>query len=111
ADGPNAKFAQKDRMVKLDPFAAAAIRLLILTGARLREILHAKWAEVDLERGVLFLADSKTGRKPIYLGAAAQALIAALPRMSGNPYLLPGRIEGKPRSELGAPWGAVTKAA
>jgi integrase len=111
AEGPNAKFAQKDRMVKLDPFAAAAIRLLILTGARLREILHAQWSELDVERGVLFLADSKTGRKPIYLGAAAQAVIAALPRMSGNPHLIPGSLEGKPRSELGAPWSAVTKAA
>jgi integrase len=108
---PTSKFMQKDRRVVLDPFAAAAIRLLILTGARLREILHARWSELDLERGVLFLADSKTGRKPIYLGAAAQAVIAALPRLSGNPYLLPGRIEGKPRYELGAPWTAVTKAA
>jgi integrase len=109
---PTSKFMQKDRRVVLDPFAAAAIRLLILTGARLREILHARWSELDLERGVLFLADSKTGRKPIYLGAAAQqAVIAALPRLSGNPYLLPGRIDGKPRSELGAPWKAVTKAA
>jgi integrase len=111
AEGPKAKFVQKDRRVVLDPFAAAAIRLLVLTGARLREILHARWSELDLERGVLFLADSKTGRKPIYLGAAAQAVIAALPRMSGNPYLIPGSIEGKPRSELGAPWSAVTKAA
>jgi integrase len=111
ADGPNAKFAQKDRRVVLDPFAAAAIRLLILTGARLREILHARWSELDLERGVLFLADSKTGKKPIYLGAAAQAVIASLPRMSGNPYLIPGSLNGRPRSELGAPWAAVTKAA
>jgi integrase len=97
--------------VTLDPFAAAAIRLLILTGARLREILHARWSELDVERGVLFLADSKTGRKPIYLGAAAQAVISTLPRMSGNPYLIPGSLDGRPRSELGAPWAAVTKAA
>ena len=42
---PKAKHAPKadNRRVKLDPFAAAAIRLLILTGARLREILHARW--------------------------------------------------------------------
>ena len=51
----------------LDPFAVAAIRLLCLTGARLREILDARWDQVDLERGILFLSDSKTGRKPLYL--------------------------------------------
>jgi integrase len=111
ADGPNAKFAQKDRMVKLDVFAAAAIRLLILTGARLREVLHAKWSELDTERGVLFLADSKTGRKPIYLGAAALSVITALPRLHGNPHLIPGSVAGKPRVGLDAPWSAVTKAA
>jgi integrase len=108
---PTSKFVQKDRVAKIDVLAAAAIRLLILTGARLREILHARWSEFDLERGVLFLADSKTGRKPIYLGAAAQAVIAALPRLHGNPYLIPGSLDGRPRSELGAPWAAVTKAA
>ena len=102
---PTSKFVQKDRMVKLDVFAAAAIRLLILTGARLREILHAKWSELDIERGVLFLADSKTGRKPIYLGAAALSILATLPRLQGNPHIFPGSIEGKPRSEIGSPLG------
>ena len=62
---PKAKHAPKaeKRRVKLDPFAVAAIRLLILTGARLREILDAQWSQVDLERGVIFLADSKTRQK------------------------------------------------
>ena len=60
---PTAKHAAKadHRRVKLDPYVAAALRLLVLTGARLREILHAKWAQIDLERGLIFLADSKTG--------------------------------------------------
>jgi integrase len=37
--------------------AAAALRLLILTGARLREILYLKWEYVDIERGLLFLPE------------------------------------------------------
>jgi integrase len=80
---PNSKHAPKadKRRVKLDPFAVAAIRLLILTGARVREILDAKWQQVDMERGVIFLPDSKTGKKPVYLSAAAQAVLAALPRI------------------------------
>lgn len=66
---PGAKPAPKaDKCrVKLDPFTATAIRLLILTGgARLREILDAQWQHVDFERGILFLPNSKTGRKPVY---------------------------------------------
>src|SRR5215472_4435524 len=39
----------KNRFTKIGPFAAAAIRLLLFTGCRLREILHLKWEEVDLE--------------------------------------------------------------
>jgi integrase len=109
----NAKHAPKPdkRRTKLDPFAAAAIRLLILTGARLREILDARWENVDLERGVIFLADSKTGRKPIYLSAAAQTVLASLPRVNGNPHIIAGEREGAPRADLKKPWAAVTKAA
>jgi integrase len=40
------------RTVAIDPFPVAAIRLLILTGARLREILHVQWRQIDIERGV-----------------------------------------------------------
>lgn len=54
----------------VDPGAITAIRLLILTGARLREILHLRWEEVDLERGLAFLPDSKTGRKTLVLSSA-----------------------------------------
>ena len=110
---PTAKDAPKAdrRRVKLDPFAVAAIRLLILTGARLREMLDAQWSQLDLERGVLFLADSKTGKKPVYLSAAAQAVIAELPRVKGNPHIIAGALESAPRADLNKPWRAVRKAA
>jgi integrase len=102
---------EANRRTVLDPHAIAAIRLLILTGARLREVLHAKWQEVDFERGILFLSDSKTGRKPIYLSAAALAVLASLPRLAGNPYIIAGERPGAPRADLKKPWAAVTKAA
>jgi integrase len=100
-----------NRSRTLDPFAVAAIRLLILTGARLREILDAQWQHVDLERGVIFLPDSKTGRKPVYLSAAAQSVLASLPRVDGNPHIIPGERESAPKADLKKPWAAVTKAA
>jgi integrase len=69
------------------PSALAAIRLLLLTGARRSEILTLKWEHVDLPRGVLRLPDSKTGAKVIPLGAGATALLATLDRAEGNPYV------------------------
>jgi integrase len=111
--GQNAKHAPKpeNRRRFVDPYAAAAIRLLMLTGARLREILHARWENVDFERGILFLADSKTGRKPVYLNTAALDILAALPRIRGNQYVIAGANENKPRADLKNPWRAVTAAA
>jgi integrase len=110
---PTAKHAAKadHRRVKLDQYATAALRLLILTGARLREILHAKWEQIDVERGLIFLADSKTGKKPLYLSAAAQKVLADVPRVKGNPYVIAGAKDGAPRSDLKKPWAAISRAA
>jgi integrase len=110
---PKVKHAPKaeHRRVKLDRYAAAAIRLLILTGARLREILHARWEQVDVERGLIFLADSKTGKKPLYLSAAAQEVLEDIPRIEGNPHVIAGAKDGAPRSDLKKPWAAVSRAA
>jgi len=110
---PKAKHAPKadKRRTVADPFAVAAIRLLILTGARLREILHARWESVDFEREIIHLEDSKTGRKRIYLSAAALSVLSDLPRIEGNPHVIPGGKDGAPRVDLKRPWAAIVKAA
>jgi integrase len=92
------------------PESAAAVRLLLLTGARLNEILTARWDWVDVERRVINLPDSKTGKKPIYLSDAALEVIAELEgarRDSNNPFLLPGRRRGKPLNNLSKPWKRI----
>jgi integrase len=50
-----------------DGVSAAAIRLLVLTGARRNEILTLRWEYVSEEHGCLMLPDSKTGRKVVHL--------------------------------------------
>ena len=95
---------------RFDVWAVAAIKLLLLTGARLREVLDAKWEHLDVGRGCLFLQDSKTGARPLYLNSAALAILDALPRVAGNPHIIPGR-EGEARSDLKRPWTAVCKLA
>ena len=51
--------------------AAAALRLLILTGCRRGEILGLRWEEVDLEARELRLRDTKTGPRTVPLSPAA----------------------------------------
>jgi integrase len=104
----NQKHAPKTP-IKIGPHAAAAIRLLMFTGARLREILDLRWQEVDLQRGLLFLPDSKTGKKTIVLGGAALAILETLPRV-GN-FVIAGNHDDKPRSDLQKPWALVSKQA
>ncbi len=108
---PNSKNLAKEpnRQTLVDPYSIAALRLLIFTGARLREILHARWDQVDTERGAIMLSDSKTGRKPIYLSTAALAIIEAIPRLEDNPYLIPGNKPGSYRADLHRPWTAITR--
>lgn len=100
-----------DTPIPANPYGVAAIRLLALTGCRESEILSLRWDDVDMERGYLRLSDSKTGRSVRPLGQAAGALIGSLPRVSGNPHVLPGAIPGKPIKEIKRLWSAVRHAA
>ena len=97
------------RFTKINPFAAAALRLLMFTGCRLREILSLRWEHVDLERGLLFLPDSKTGKKTVILNAPALAVLNGLQRIRA--YVVPGDDPERPRSNLKRPWDATTKRA
>ena len=107
---PNAKHVPKaKRSTKIAPSAAAALRLLLFTGCRLREILHLRWEYVDFERGCLFLPDSKSGRKTVILNAPALAVLNAMERV--GPYVVPGDDPEQPRHDLKRPWDAVTKRA
>jgi len=53
-------------------------RLWALTGCRRNEIAGLRWAEVDFERGLLMLEDTKTGRSVRPLSGAAVALLRAV---------------------------------
>lgn len=94
-----------------DRFALAAIRLLILTGARRSEILTLKWDHVDLPRRRLQLPDSKTGQKTIHLNDAAIAVLTGLPRLVGNPYVVPGRLAGTHLANVQNAWDQVRRIA
>ncbi len=93
------------------PSAILALRLLLLTGARKSEILRLRWSEVDLERRLLLLSDSKTGQKAIPLGAPALELLAGAERLEGNPYVCFGRRTGQPFVGLQKVWERVREAA
>ncbi|AGI68678.1 DNA integration/recombination/inversion protein [Octadecabacter antarcticus 307] len=91
------------------PYIVAAFRLLILTGCRLGEIQTLKWEYLTAKR--MELPDTKTGARRIPLPKAARDVLAALPRVVGNPYVVCGAVEGRHITDLQHPWRRVRERA
>jgi integrase len=114
-DKPGSKHlpAPEKRRALFDVHSVAVIRLLLLTGARVREILDLEWQHVDFQRGMLRLPDSKTGAKVIVLGEVALALLDSLPRIGR--YVIAstsaGNKDEKPRADVNRLWRAVCRGA
>lgn len=83
----------------------SAIRLLILTGCRLREIQTLKWEYVH--DGYLALPDSKTGAKRVPLGQTAQNVLKSILPTPNNPYVIQGSKTGSHWTDLERPWRRI----
>lgn len=92
-------------------YAGNALRLLMLTGCRLNEVLTLKWSFLNLEHGVLELPDTKTGARRVALSAAAVEVLANTPRLKGHPYVFVGQKPGMPLVSLRVPWERVSEQA
>ncbi len=91
--------------------AAAAIRLLMLTGCRKNEILTLRWKDVSLEAMELNLADTKTGARTVPLSPEAARVLAGLPRAEGNPWVIQGRKKGERLCYIDRQWCHVRERA
>ena len=77
---------------------ADAIRLLLLTGCRVGEVLGLRWRDVEFERRLANLEDAKAGPRPVRLPAAALEVLRGLRRRHPeSEWVFPG---GKPGAHL-----------
>ncbi len=116
----------------VDQTAAAALALLIVTGARRSEVMLARWENVDFGRNMLTVPRSKSGRpRYIPLSPYAVAILerqlakcqaAEAARLAGgqadegqtgpNPYVFPShRRPGNPLEGLRGAWARAKGAA
>ncbi len=79
---------------------AAAVRLLLLTGCRRSEIMTLQWR--DYRDGHLFLRDSKTGPRTVWLSSAARTVLDGRPRTST--WVFSGMTGGGPAQGLDYFW-------
>ena len=82
------------------PLYVAALRLLLLTGCRKSEILTLEWR--FYRDGNLYLADSKTGPRTVWLCRAAREVLDGLPRRTRWVFPAAGRCA--PRGWLNLFW-------
>ena len=95
----------------LPVFAAAAFRLLMLTGCRRNEIVTLRWEHVDIKGGELRLPDTKTGARMVPVSPPAARVLAELPRIEGNPWVIPGFKPNRHLADLNHYWERVRERA
>ena len=81
----------------LNPQLKFIVPLLLYTGARVSELLHAEWRHMDLEKRQWLIPTSKTGKpRHVPLSQAAVDILKAVPRFTDCPYVLPNPETKKP---------------
>ncbi len=95
---------------KIGTWAAAGLRLALLTGARQGELTAAKWQDFHVDRKIIRLLDSKTNRpRTIHLSKPALEILRTLPRLKHNPYIIAGAKPGEPLQNLSRSWIVARK--
>jgi integrase len=84
--------------------------LALFTGARSGEVTAFQWSQIDWERRLIRLPDSKTNEpKTIYLSDAAIEVLRNVPR--AGPYVIAGGRRGRPYMHLTRAWGIARRRA
>lgn len=98
-----------------DQRAADALRLLLLTGARVSEVLEARFDQFDLEAGVWMKPSAHTKQKRTHRLLLDGPMLDIVRKLrAADPFgvwLFPGRWPDRPRVDLKVPWAYVRKAA
>lgn len=88
-----------------NPLLRYIVPLLILTGARKREVLDAKWEDFDLDRCMWRISMTKSGKaRHVPLSDGAMQILKAIPRLRGCDWLVPNPDTGIPFVSVYAAW-------
>ncbi len=102
------------RAIDAEPnvYVRSALWVYLLSGARKSELLEARWDQIDWDRGILNLPDTKSGEaQTVALSKPAIAILRATPELEDNEHIFPGKKEGRHLVNIDKPWGRIRKAA
>lgn len=98
-----------------NPFEKTAFTLLMDCGARLSEVLKAKWEDFDLDEkgaGTWRIPSPKSGHpQAIPILPHVGKIVAATPKLDDAPFVVVGRVASVHRHDLRKPWKALMAAA
>ena len=95
-----------------NPYAGALFPFLLFTGARVGEALAACWENVDLERGMWFIPEAKSGKgRYVPLSPQVEGVLRGIPRLHDSPYVFCGHVHGQPLVNVAKPWKRIKSAA
>lgn len=89
-------------------------KLLILTGARKGEVLHATWDQFNLQKGVWTKPSHLTKQNKeehLPLSIEAIEILETMKSQASSPFLFPGKVEGKSIQEVKRAWDTIRKKA
>lgn len=90
------------------------IRLLLMTGARKREILEMQWNEIDWQRKVLVLSSQRTKarrKREVYLSDQAIELLQSVKQNPNIPFVFFNKKTNKPFISIFTAWNTIRKRA
>jgi integrase len=90
--------------------AGDAVKMLLLTGARVSELLTARWEHINLDEGIWFKPTTKTG-DPVSVAISAPAIDILRARERTSDYVFPGPDKSKPIGSIRKSWLKLSLAA
>jgi integrase len=106
---PTFLYAEAGKPLQGDPYDIAGWDRPI-AGTRTSDVRFATWANVNLQKREWLIPKTKNGSElTVPLSAHAVALLEALPRLEGNEYVFPGRLDGKPIGEKAMDYGVMAQ--
>ena len=88
------------------------VPMLILTGARKREVLDARWDDIDMARRLWRIPVCKGGEaRHVPLSDEMLSLLQSIPRSAGCPFVVPNPKTLRPFVAIFCAWDTARKAA
>lgn len=99
-------------VVSDNPMLKYIVPMLLLTGARKREVLDARWEDFDVDNRLWRIPFTKSGRpRTVPMSDGVMSVLDTVPRIAGSPYVFPNPDTKKPFITIHYTWDTARKRA